>query len=406
MVKSVFDGIKVADFTWALAGALTTKHLADYGATVIKVESAAKPGALRTSQPYKDNKPGVNRSGYFAYFNGNKYDISIDLNHPKGIEVAKSLISWSDVVAENFRPGLMKRWGLDYENIKTFKPDIIMLSTSNQGQTGPYSGIAGYGNHLNGMTGLIHFTGWPDREPVSMMLAYTDYNVPQLATATVVAALDYRRRTGKGQYLDLSQFEAGVEFFSPAILDFTVNARESERAGNSCDYAAPHGAYRCDGDDRWCVIAIFNDTQWKALSELMGNPNWTNEPKFSTLTGRKENEDELNRLIEAWTINFTAEDLMDRLQDRRIPSGIVKSTRDIAEDPQLHYRNLWWKLNHREIGPFNQLGQASILSKTPAEGRMPAPCLGEHTEYVCVEILGMSDSEFLELLTAGAFGEW
>lgn len=403
---SALEGVKVADFTWALVGPIITKHLADYGATVVRVESPLPTGVclLRVSIPFKDNRPGINRSGYFIYFNANKYSLSLDMNHPEGVAVAKKLIAWADVVAENFRPGTMERWGLGYEDIKKIKPDIIMIRSSNQGQTGPRSRQPGLGNHLNGLTGLVHFTGWPDAEPVNMMLAYTDYICPMLGATAVIAALDYRRKTGQGQLLDFSQFEGGIQLFLPALLEYMVNGRESGREGNTSPCAAPHGAYRCRGDDRWCAIAVRSDQEWHTLCQIMGNPQWTKEPRFATLKARKGNETELNTLIEQWTINFSAEQVMSRLQAGGIAAGVVQSPREIFEDPQLRHRDFFWLLNHREIGPFHHLGQVSHLSETPAQPRMPAPCLGEHTELVCRDILGMSEKEFDDLLVNGVFG--
>jgi len=405
-MKLPLAGIKVADFTWTLVGPIMTKHLADYGATVVRVESPLPTGVcpLRVSIPFKDNKPGVDRSGYFAYFNSNKYSLALDMNQPRGVEIAKKLIAWADVVAESFRPGTMERWSLGYNEIKKIKPDIIMIRSSNQGQTGPHSHQPGLGNHLNGLIGLVNYTGYPDAEPVNMMLAYTDYICPMLGATALLAALDYRRKTGKGQLLDFSQFEGGDQLFLPAILEYVANGIESGRDGNASPDAAPHGAYRCRGDDRWCAIAVSTEQQWQSLCQLMGSPPWTQKPRFATLKARKENETELNRLMEQWTINFTAEELMSLLQAQGIPAGIVQSPREIFDDPQLRHRDFFWRLNHREIGPFHHMGQVSQLSETPAQPRMPAPCLGEHTEFVCKEILGMSEAEFDELVVSGVFG--
>ncbi|MFC1870122.1 CaiB/BaiF CoA transferase family protein [Chloroflexota bacterium] len=406
MVARALEGIKVADFTWTLVGPILTKNLADYGATVVRVESPLPTGVcpLRVSIPFKDNQPGVDRSGYFAYFNSNKYSLSLDLNQTGGIEVARKLIKWADVVAENFRPGVMEKWGLGYEDIKKFNPDVVMIRSSNQGQTGPYRQKPGLGFHLNGLISLVNYTGWPGSEPVNMMLAYTDYICPMMGTAAVIAALDYRRKTGKGQLLDFSQFEGGVQLFSTGIMDYIVNGREGSGEGNMSPCAAPHAAYRCLGDDRWCAIAVFNNQEWQDLCEIMGNPSWTKEARFATVAGRKKNEDALNLLVEQWTINFTAEQVMGILQAKGIAAGVVQSPRDIFDDPQLQQRDFFWRLNHREIGPFHHMGQVSRLSKTPAEAQMPAPCLGEHTEFICRELLGISEEEFDELFVSGTFG--
>lgn len=191
-----FEGIKVADFSWWIAGPLTTKTLADYGATVVRIESVNRPGGLRITMPYKDNKAGVNRSGFYAYCNANKYSMSLDLGHPQGQEIARKLVSWADVAVENFNPGVMEKFGLGYEDLRKIKPDIIMLRTSNQGQTGPFSRLGGLGLQLNALTGFVNFIGWPDRDPLSFMFAYPDYFVPHFAIASVVAALDCSRHSG------------------------------------------------------------------------------------------------------------------------------------------------------------------------------------------------------------------
>ncbi len=403
-MPEALDGIKVVDFSWVMVGPMTTRYLADYGATVVHVESRTHVDLLRTTPPYKDRRIGIDRAGYFAQYNANKYGISLDLNHPKGVEVAKKLIAWADVVAESFTPGTMEKWGLGYEEIKKIKPDIIMFRTCMQGQTGPHRHLPGTGVNLVGLTGFAHLCGWPDRPPAQPYGPYTDSIAPRFAVAALIAALDYRRKTGKGQLLDMSQFEAGVNFIAPLMLDYFTNHRVASRMGNRSPYAAPHNAYRCRGEDRWCTIAVFSDEEWQSLCRAMGNPPWSKDSRFATFQGRKENEDELDRLIEAWTIARSAEEVMDRLQREGVPAGVVKTIKDLYEDPQLKYRHYLWTMQHREMGAFSFPGQACKLSKTPARLRMPSPCLGEHTEYVCRELLGMSESEFDQLLIEGVFG--
>ena len=286
MAEKPFEGLKVADFTWWVAGPLTTKILADYGATVINIEQPTRPAGLRTSMPYPDNKPGANRSGFFAFYNANKYSLGLDLSRPEGVEVARKLIGWSDVVVENFVPGVMERWGLGYEDLKKIKPDIIMLRASNQGQTGPFSGLGGLGTSLNALAGFVHFTGWLDRDPLSLMFAYSDYFVPLFAISLLGAALDYRRRTGKGQMLDVAQSEICFQFIAPYILEYRINGNESQRRGNLHSHAAPHNAYPCKGDNRWCTVAVFNDNDWEAFCRVIDNPSRSKDPKFGTLLGR------------------------------------------------------------------------------------------------------------------------
>jgi benzylsuccinate CoA-transferase BbsF subunit len=404
MSREALEGLKVADFSWVLAGPLVTKHLADYGATVVRIESQKRLDIMRATLPYKDGRPGIDRSGYYAFYNSNKYDIALDLTHSMGKEIARKLVAWSDIVVENFAPGTMEHLGFGYGELKNIKPDIIMLRLSNQGQTGPYSRYASLGNQLNALSGFVHLTGWPDRDCLSLPLAYSDYFCPWLAVSALLAAVDYRERTGAGQMIDISQFEASLQFIGPYLLECSANGTQEQRRGNSHPYAAPHGAYRCQGDDRWCTIAVLNNIQWQSFCQAIGNPAWTRESRFATMMDRKMNEEELNKLVEMWTSERTAEDVMEIMQSHGVAAGLVKNARDIYEDPQLKERNHLWLLDHREMGPFSHLAQPSKLSRTPARPKMPAPCLGEHTEYVCTRLLGISDDEFVRLVAAGAFG--
>lgn len=397
-MERVFKGLKVADFTWVGVGPLITKYLADFGATVVRIESSRYPDTIRLSAPFKDRIPGIDRSGYFALINGNKYGIAINLNHAKGIEVAKKLVAWADVVAESFAPGVMEKWGLGYENLKEINPDIIMIRTCNQGQTGPYAKHPGFGYQIAGLIGFPLLTGWPDRSPLPIPVAYSDYISYRFGAAALIAALSYRRRTGRGQYLDLSQVEASIQFLTPVMLNYVVNGEEPSLQGNSCPYAVPHAVYRCKGEDSWCVIAISNDQEWKAFVDAIGNPPWAANAKFATSMSRKENEAELDKLIEAYTINFTPEQVMTMLQSVGVPSGVVANGADLLSDPQIKARDYYWYLNHKEMGLTLTIGQPFKLSKTPPEPRMPSPCLGEHSEYVCKQILGMSDEEFAACL--------
>lgn len=400
--NQALQGIKVADFTWSAAGPITTRYLAAYGATVVRIESSSRPDVLRVSGPFKDGKAGVDRSGNFAILNANKYSISLNLKNPQGKQVARRLVAWADIVAESFTPGVMERQGLGYEEIRKIKPDIIMLRTSNQGQIGSQAEQPGFGQHLVGLSGFSYYSGWPDREPLGFGMAYTDVITPRFAVALLIAALDYRRRTGKGQVLDLAQLETAVHFLSPQMLDYTINGRIGNREGNRCPYACPHGVFPCRGEDSWCAIAVFTDDQWHSFKQVVNRP-WTEDNKFSTFLYRKRNEVELDRLISEWTICFTAEHLMELLQKAGVPAGVVQSAEDVINDSQLKLRDNFWIMEHKILGPTIHLGQPFILSKTPAQPRMPAPCLGEHTEYVCTKLLNMSDEEFVELVAAGAF---
>jgi len=314
------------------------------------------------------------------------------------------LVSWADIVAENFLPGTMERMGLGYDDLRKIKPDIIMLRASMQGQTGPRAVHPGFGTQLSALAGLSHILGWPDREPATVYGAYTDFILPRFGVAALVAALAYRRKTGIGQCIDLSQYECTISMLTPMILDFALNNRIANRAGNHCQYAAPHGVYRCKGNDEWCAITVFTDQQWGAFCKIAGNSGWTRDPRFATLMSRKSNEDELDRLIEQWTVNFTAVEVMTSMQAAGIAAGVVRNAEGVHNDPQLKHRHHFRNLDHPEMGIFPFESVSFRLSRTPSKMRLPSPCLGEHSEYVCTQLLGMSDQEFVELVGAGAFG--
>lgn len=401
MGKQALEGLKVADFSWVGAGPITTKYLADHGATVVRIESSARVDPLRTIPPFKDEEPGVDRSGFYTNFNTNKYSIALDLNCTPGLEVARRLIMWADVVAENFTPGVMKRWGLDYPSVVRLKPNIIYFSSSQQGQTGPHYHLAGYGNHAISLAGFTHITGWPDREAVMPYGAYTDFISPRFGVVAILAALDYRRRTGKGQHLDLSQAETASQFLAPVLMDSAVNGAEFQRRGNRDPNASPHGIYPCSGEDRWCAIAVFNDRQWLSLCKVMGDPPWAQESRYQTLLGRKACEDELDSLISDWTRERTPEQVMEMLQGVGVPAGVVSTSEDLFRDPQLVHRNHFVLLEHPVIGRHHYDGPSFKLSRTPAELRSPAPCLGQHTEFVLRDLLGMDDVEIAALADTG-----
>jgi crotonobetainyl-CoA:carnitine CoA-transferase CaiB-like acyl-CoA transferase len=404
MEGNAFSGLTIAGFSTAVVGPLTMKFFADYGATVIRVETAKRPCVSRTSPPFKDGKPGLNRSGYFNHFSANMYDMALDLKHPLGLEVAKKLISQSDVVMENFRPGVMEKWGLGYEDLKKIKQDIIMLRQSGFGTGGAYEDLGAFGMILAAIAGIPNFIGWPDREPLPVGVgAYTDCISPRYAAVALIAALDHRDKTGRGQLIELSQFETAISFILPAILDFVANGREPVRLGNAFPYAVPHGVYPCKGEDTWCTIAVFNDEQWVQLCKIVGKSEWIEDPQFSTFMERKKNEETIDSLLSKWTRGFAAEEVMNQMQAEGVPAGVVKNAAEVYGDPQLRERNLFWSLPHSEVGSFTHLGTSFILSRTPGQPYMASPGLGEHTEYVCTEILGLSDEEFVELLQKGVF---
>jgi benzylsuccinate CoA-transferase BbsF subunit len=402
--KSIFKGLVVTSFSWAIVGPLSMKYLADFGATVIRVETAKRPCTLRISTPYKDNQAGLNRSGYFNHFSSNILSLALNMENPQALDLVHKLVAKSDVVMENFTPGVMEKWGITYESLKKVKPDIIMLRQSGFGNEGPNSHQPAFGMILAAMAGIPNFIGQPEGSPLPIgVSAYTDGISPRFAIAALIAALDYRNKTGKGQYLDISQFETAMSFIAPALLDYSVNGREPVRQGNTDADQCPHEVYRCQGDDRWCAIAVASQAQWSQLCSAIGRPDLAGAERFSNLAKRKSQETEINQIITAWTAQRSAETVMDILQKAGVPAGVVKNAADIYQDPQLAERGLFWKMEHPEMGQFTHLGQGFELSKTPAQARLPSPLLGEHSEQVCTQILGMSDSEFAEAAGNGLF---
>jgi benzylsuccinate CoA-transferase BbsF subunit len=398
--RKLLEGVKICDFCWVWVGPMTTKTLADQGAQVLRIESKRRPGVWRVSPPFKDNIVGFNRGGVFNVINTGKMSITINLGHPKGVELAKRFVAWADVVTENFAGGAMEKMGLGYEELKKIKPDIIMLSAAMMGQTGPHSNMPGFGAHLTAISGFSHVAGWPDREPADLG-HYTDFIAPRYNALAILAALDHRRRTGKGVYLDMAQFEGCINYMAPLMLEYTVNKRVAGRTGNRSLYAAPHGAFRCHGDDRWCVIAVTNDEEWESFCEVVGKPAWTKDPRFASLEARKEYEDELERLVEAWTVDQAAEKIMTVMQAAGVAAGVVQGGEDLYDrDAHLKERNYYPEIEHPEMGKYFTVAPPYKLSKAPHELRR-APLMGEHNEYAFKEILGMSDDEIADLIAEG-----
>ncbi len=396
--RKPLDGVNVLDFCWVAVGPMTTKYLGEYGATVVRVESAKRPGTLRSAAPFRDGVSGINRSAYFASYNANKMGITVDMRHPRACELMLRLAGWAHIVTENFTPGTMEGWGLGFEELWAVNPGLVMFSASMMGRGGPMERQPGFGPVLSSLVGLTNVTGWPDRTPVNPYGAYTDFIVPRFAVAAILAALDYSRRTGEGTHLDLSQLETSMHFLAPLLLDYTANEREQGRQGNRDAGAAPHGVYPCLGDDRWLALACQAEEQWKALIALAepdGGP--LHGDAFATLLGRKANEGELDSLIAQWTAQHEQRPLMRRLQEAGVPAGMVNDPRDLFDDPQLQHRQHFRWLAHPEIGLYATDLSEFDLSLTPGSLGTPAPLLGQHTEHFLREIIGLSEDEYRSL---------
>ncbi|MDD5038945.1 MAG: CoA transferase, partial [Dehalococcoidales bacterium] len=402
LYKHPLTGLKVLDFTWSAAGPIATKCLADHGADVVKIESANAPDMTRVSMPFKDGIPGRERGGLFHYLNSGKHSLMLNLKHPQANAVTARLVSWADVVVENYAPGTMEKWALGYEDIRKINTGIIMVRASLFGQTGPTRQHPGFGWNLNALAGLDDLTGWPDREAVGPNMPMPDFLTAWYMITVTLAAVDYKRRTGCGQLIDLSEFEATLSYLSPEILDYTVNGRLRTRMGNSSSHAAPHAVYRCRGEDRWCAIAVFTDEEWIAFCDVIGKEEWKSDDVLSSVVGRVQNKEALDKVIDAWTVNYSPEEVVERMQAVGVIAGVVKNARDICDDPQLSFRHHFVPVDHPEVGSYPYPSWPVKLSDTPSEIRR-SPLMGEHTEHICTKILGMPDAEFVQLMASGVF---
>jgi crotonobetainyl-CoA:carnitine CoA-transferase CaiB-like acyl-CoA transferase len=401
------ENIKICDFMWVMAGPASTRILADYGATVVRIESPTRIDTARTLQPYLDNKLGPDSSGLFANCNAGKLGISLDLGNPRSCEVVHDLVRWADVVTESFSPKAMRSWGFDYESLRKVNPGIIMLSSCLMGQTGPLAKIAGFGNMAAAISGFHNLTGWPDRPPAGVFGAYTDYVSPRFSAMAILAALDYRRRTGEGQYIDQSQAECAIHFLSPAILEYTVNGRIGERAGNSDPNFAPHGVYPAAGhleDDQWVAIVCRNDDEWRHLCSAMKREDLARDSRFATAAGRREHCEAIDSSIAAWSRNLDAAAIESLLQSQGVPSHQVQNSGAAYRDPQLAYRGHFVALEHPTLGKFTVEGPRAKLSRTPASVRRAAPTLGQDNQYVLEKILGYDEIRISELAASGTLG--
>ncbi|MHB8575846.1 MAG: CaiB/BaiF CoA transferase family protein [Dehalococcoidia bacterium] len=394
-------GVHVLDFTWAMAGAAGIRYLSDFGATVVRIESTTRVDVVRGMGPYLDKQPGPERSAIYANIVCGKLGVTLNLAKPQAQAVALKLAAWADIVTENFSPKAMRRWGLDYEALRAVNPNVIMLSTCLNGQTGPHAALAGFGTMGANIAGFGELAGWPDRPPSGPYAAYSDFVAPKFVAAAALAALEHRRRTGEGQFIDLSQAESAMHFLSPALLDYTVNGRVQTRNGNCSPEHAPHGVYPCAGDDRWVSIACATEAQWQALCAATGCA-WEADGRFATFAARQQNRAALDAELGGWTGTKDVGTIEWSLQQVGVPVHRVSSSADAFADPQLAHRGHFVTVEHPLYGPLPVEAPRAILSATPGRVSAAGPLFGEHNEYVLREILCMSDDEIAELTLAGA----
>ena len=410
--KKLFQDLKVLEFGSGAAGPIATRYLADQGATVVRVESRARPDFLRIYPPHIVRQPDgsqkqppqaeLDAAVSFAVLNVNKLSVTLNLRDPKAIEVAKRMVAWADVVTENFSPGNMAKFGLTYDDLVKVNPTLVMVSGCLQGQTGPHKDYPGFGGQGSALSGFNWWAGWPDREPVGPNGTISDTLAPRLVATAVIGALHYRRRTGKGIYLELSQIEACGYTLAWPILQETVNGNMAPRLANRSEWFAPQGAFPCQGEERWIAIAVHNDDEWRGLVRVMGSPGWATTPEMASVLGRLRDVDELERRIGEWTEQHTAEDLMARLQAEGVPAGVVQTIVDTANDPQHAHRGTFVKLEHPVIGEHTYTTMGTILPKAPRALERHAPLLGQDTREFLRDQIGMPEAEITALIEAGA----
>ncbi|MFO7963963.1 MAG: CoA transferase [Desulfobacterales bacterium] len=401
MSRQIFEGIHILDFSLAGVGPIPVSWMGSYGATIIHIQVHHHPDVTSASIPYKGGW-GMDYSWWNAEYNPSKLSLSLDMNFSRGKEIAKRLIlEWpADVIVESFVPGVMAKWDMDYENIRKYKPDIIYFSTSQMGHGGPDSRLHGYGPISAALSGFVHISGWPDRGPAPPFGAYGDWvNVPMTASL-IIAAMLFRRRTGKGQFIDLAQVEGALHFMAPPILDYLVNSRIMGRTANRSPHAAPHNVYPCRGDDRWVAIAVCDDEQWEAFCRALEKPEWLLEEQFSSFQDRKKHEEELDVLIGEWTKNRPAQDVETLLQNAGVPAGMVESTKDLFEDEQLRHRQHFRLLDHPHMGPTHFDSHPFRFSKCSDQMRC-APLYGQDNMLILRDILNMTEDDVSDLLADG-----
>ena len=395
------EGIRVADFTWVWAGPFCTLQLAHLGAEVIRVESTTRTCVTRLLPPFADGEPGRNRSGYFNQYNQGKLSLALDLKQPEAIAVAKDLVAQCDVVCENFAAGVMDRMGLGYETLRALRPDLVMIALSGYGATGPDSEFVSYGPAQVPLSGMSSLTGYADWPPMHVGISYGDPTGGLHGAFAVLAALWHRANTGAGQYIDLSQWETSVATLGEGVLEQSLTGTQPPRSGNRDPHMAPHGVFRCAGEQRWVAIAVRDDDDWRRLAACMGTPDLASDPRYATAAARKANEDALEALVDGWTRSQRDIDVATALQAARIPAEVALTNQDIAEDEDLRRSGFHVLREHPEVGTRLHLGIPWQMSETPCTVRRAAPCLGQHTDDVLRRVVGYDEDRIAALRAAG-----
>ncbi len=390
-------GVRVVDFGWVWAGAVPGHLLADLGAEVIKVETHKHLDYMRQGRPIVGDTPDPEQNPMFHNVNRGKLSITVDIRDPRGAELIRKLVALSDVVIENFSPGILRAAGLDHASLRQVKPDLVMISMSAAGQYGPLKDIRTYATMIAGLSGLDSMVGYPGEGILGMQQAYADPNASLHAAVAVLAALVHRRATGEGQYIDLSQWEAGVAVVGEYVLDHSMNRRVARPQGNRLPGMVPHGHYPCQ-DDRWVSIAVTSEDDWRAFCGVLGNPSWTRQDRFADVFGRCEHQDALDRHVAEWTRERTHYEVTELLQAAGVAAAPLLDASERFFDPHFQERGTYVDVEHPILGAEILYGVPWRMSETQLSIRQRAPFLGEHNQYVFGDLLGLPTEEIARLV--------
>jgi crotonobetainyl-CoA:carnitine CoA-transferase CaiB-like acyl-CoA transferase len=399
------EDLRVVEFAAALAGPWIGRIMAFCGAEVIRVESKKRPDVVRGYVPPWAPEMGVQPelSPWFTDWNAGKRFVALDLARSEAVEIARRLVAKCDVVIENYSAGVMGKLGLGYAELRRAKPDLVMISTSGYGDRGPHHRYITWGPNIEALSGLSKLSGFPGRECTMTQYAYPDTLSALHGLFAVMCALDHRSRTGEGQYISLSQNEATIAVIGDVMMEYLVNGREPASLGNRSLRTAPHGCYRCLGEDRWCAIEVGGEVEWRSFCQVLGRPEWLTDPRFSTLSSRLENAEALDRLIEDWTAGRSDYQVMSVLQEAGIAAGVVQNTEDqLNRDRQLADRGFFEEVPHLKKGTVVAAGIPVGLTATPGRSGCAGAAVGEDNEYVFGELLGMTREEIRGAIEAGA----
>ena len=403
------DGVRIVEMGQLIAIPFATKMLADMGAQVIRLESTRRLESYRGDSVYRNEVEGDfwNRGANFYEQNRNKLGITLELNEPKGMEILRDLIAIADVFAENFTPRVIKNFRLEYDDLRRIRPDVIMVSSTGYGYSGPWANFGATGPATEGASALAYTTGYEGGPPVMAEIPYTDYTAGEHTVFAVMAALMHRLRTGEGQFIDVSQAQTSSATIPEALLDFSANGRLPVRTGNQDQAMAPHGCYPCRGDDRWVVIAVATNAEWEGLCRVLGTSSWAADAKFAQPSSRWRHRRELDQLLADVTPTWEAHDLMRALQEQGVPAGAVLDSKDLLFNPHLRERGFYEVVRHHPstgIPPLPYAGRPWRFSETPAVAPQVAPIMGQHNRQVLIGLLGLGEDEVAKLESDGVIG--